>query len=139
MPRSAGNFFLIIKDPRVCGGQRCRVSQGLVGVEEREREISYGETARTRRTSRHLTRELACSSIPRNLEVLNFSIVGIESRRSIHTSLRYLPAGVKDIDPIHSRIARRRNTSRENSEYRRLEGWGSLWKHRISFFPFPGE
>lgn len=91
MPRSAGNFFLIIKDPRVCGGQRCRVSQGLVRVEEREREreISYGETARTRRTSRHLTRELACSSIPRNLEVLNFSIVGIESRRSIHTSLRY--------------------------------------------------
>lgn len=103
MPRSAGNFFLIIKDPRVCGGQRCcRVSQGLVGVEEREREreISYGETARTRRTSRHLTRELACSSIPRNLEVLNFSIVGIEFDSYI------LPAGVKDIDPIHSRVAR---------------------------------
>lgn len=104
MPRSAGNFFLIIKDRRVCG-QRCRVSQGLVvGVEEREREISYGETARTRRTSRHLTRELACSSIPRNLEVLNFSIVAIESRRSVHASLRYPCGGSKT--SIRSRVAK---------------------------------
>lgn len=105
MPRSAGNFFLIIKDPRVCGGQRCcRVSQGLVGVEERERERDIvwrnGENEENLAAPNTRTRVLVHPSESRGSQLFH------TGNRIPQVDSYILPAGVKDIDPIHSRVAR---------------------------------
>lgn len=87
----------------------------------REKDIVWRNGEDEERASRHLTRELACSPIPLNLEVLNLPQSGNRIRIGRLERSRYPSGGSK----TSIRFSRERNT-RENTGYHLDERFGNV-------------